>query len=144
MPRFKIQVDQNDPVIAGPAASEALNITVHDGFSHEDVELPKLVAMTFEKNGEDGSVMKHWLDQSLKSGTKISIEVLDDGEIDSPARIESEEKPIAMCWYCFKDADQVGYLVSAPKGTIHICDSCVSICAEEIRNRREMDEASSD
>ena len=141
MPRFKIQIDENDPVIAGPEGSEAFNITVHDGYSHEEVDLPKLVAMTFESSEDHGSVMKHWLEETLEPGARIQIDVLNDGEIDSPSRVDSEEQPLEMCWYCFKTGDEVGYLVRAPKGTMHICDSCVDICADEIRKRKDKDDA---
>ena len=136
MPRYRIQIDGKPQVTAGPTGAEVFNITVHDGYSSDGEESPKIIAMTFENHATRGAVAKYWLEENIEIGTCVQIDVLDSGEVNAPSRVDNDEQPLDMCWYCFKTADQVEYLVRAPKGTMHICNSCVDICAEEIDKRR--------
>ena len=140
MPRFRITIDDQRPIVAGPSGSEAFSISVHDGLSIEESSkcggLPKIVVATVENRESRGPVFKYWLEEKASPGTRIHIEVLEDGEIDRSSRTESEETPLEMCWYCFKNADDVDYLVRAPSSTMHICNECVDICSNEIQKRR--------
>ena len=141
MPRFRITIDDQPPIIAGPSGEEAFSMSVHDGYSIDSSskkeELPKIVVMTYENRESSGPALKYWLDAQARVGSNIHIEVLEDGPVDSPTRVDRQDQPLEMCWYCFKSAEDVDYLVRGPSSTMHICDSCVDICRAEVEKRRE-------
>lgn len=139
MVRYRVQINDAPPITAGAEhANEGFSISLLDTVCGEaapngDVAGPKVFVASGSSVETNGIVMKVWVDQHVHPGSTIQIQVLDEGEIAEPIRVDSRPNIKDFCIICRKPSDDVAHLVESPDKTICMCDNCINWFGDRLK-----------